>query len=83
MQRLLCLSLSLACQAAWSKNLLAKCGQELPKAIFDRLSQIMAMLKHHDESDAAFTWVESSTLWRSYTLTFLRQKAYVDDFRPY
>ena len=39
---------------AWLQNLLAKCDRGMPKAVFERLGQIMAMLKHHDESDAAF-----------------------------
>lgn len=36
---------------AWLQNLLAKCGKGMPTA---RMGEVMAMLKHHDESDAAF-----------------------------
>lgn len=39
---------------AWLQNLLAKCDRGKPAAVFQRLSHIMVMLKHHDEPDAAF-----------------------------
>ena len=67
---------------AWLKNLLARCGRGLPKAIFDRLGQVMAMLKHHDESDAAFLDRVKQCMEQLYT-DFAEQKAFVDYFRPY
>ena len=41
-------------KCAWLQNLLAKCDRGKPAAVFQRLSHIMVMLKHHDEPDAAF-----------------------------
>lgn len=39
---------------AWMQNLIAKCGKGMPKSVFQRMGEVMAMLKHHDESNEAF-----------------------------
>lgn len=43
------MSSALGCRICWQSAIV-----ECQKAVFERLGQIMAMLKHHDESDAAF-----------------------------
>ena len=56
------------------KNLLAKCGTGTLKPIFGRLSQIMAMLKQHEESDVAFLVRVKQCTQQLYA----DQKAFVD-----
>ena len=66
---------------AWLKKLLEKCGIGMPKAIFDYLAHFMAMLKHHNETDAAFLDRVKQSMEQLYT-DFAEQKAFVTYFRP-